>query len=259
MVVQRMRDTAKRTVRASETTLRILETLKRMDGAGVTELAKELDQPKSTVHNHLSTLEQNEYVVKEDDAYRIGLQFLDFAEHVRSRTRIHEVGCPLVGDLAAETGELAHLLTEEHGRGVYLCREEGSDAVQLDTYPGMRVHLHCTALGKAILAYLPDERVDEIVDRHGLPGRTAQTITDESELRSELETVRERGYAVDDEERLAGLRCLAAPINDPHGRPLGAVSVSGPTSRMEGARFETDLPEQLLGVANVVELNINYS
>jgi DNA-binding IclR family transcriptional regulator len=247
------------TVGATETTLRVLETLKRLDGAGVTEVADRLDLPKSTVHNHVSTLLRNEYVVKEGDTYRVGLQFLEFGEYIRNRMPIYDVARPEVERLAEETGELANLLVEEHGKGVYLCRAKGGRAVRLDTYAGMRVHLHCTALGKAILAYLPEERVREIIDTHGLPSRTDTTITDEATLFAELEEVRERGVAHDEEERLAGLRCVAAPIKNLDGNALGAISVSGPTSRMKGDRFDETVPEELISTANVIELNLNYS
>ena len=247
------------TVGATETSLRILETLKGLDGAGVTEVANRLDLPKSTVHNHVSTLLRNEYVVKEGNTYRVGLQFLEFGEYIRNRMPIYDVARPEVERLADETGELSNLLVEEHGKGVYLSRAEGNKAVRLDTYAGMRVHLHCTALGKAILAYLPEERVREILDAHGLPKRTDTTITDEEKLFDELEGIRERGYARDTEERVAGLRCVAAPIRNLNGDPLGAISVSGPTSRMKGERFEEEVPEELISTANVIELNLNYS
>jgi DNA-binding IclR family transcriptional regulator len=247
------------TVGATETTLRVLETLKGLDGAGVTEVADRLDLPKSTVHNHVSTLLKNEYVVKEGSTYRVGLQFLEFGEYIRNRMPIYEAARPEVEQLAEETGELANLLVEEHGKGVYLCRAKGGQAVRLDTYAGMRVHLHCTALGKAILAHLPEERVREIVDTHGLPARTETTITDEGALMAELEGIRERGFAYDEGERLAGLRCVAAPIRNLEGNALGAISVSGPTSRMKGDRFDEEIPEALTSAANVIELNLNYA
>lgn len=247
------------TVGATETTLRILETLKELDGAGVTELSTRLGIPKSTVHSHLTTLWQNEYVVKNGDEYRVGLQFLEFGEYIRSRMRIYDIARPEVEHLANQTGELANLLVEEHGQGVYLCRERGKQAVELDTYAGMRVNLHCTALGKAILAYLPEAEVDTIVERHGLPKHTETTLTRPEELKRELAEIRERGYAYDNGERLAGLRCVAAPITSQDGCVLGAISVSGPSSRMKGEKFEQEVPELLLSAANVIELNMTYS
>ena len=247
------------TVQASETTLRILEALMRLEGAGVTELAAELDIPKSTAHNHISTLLANEYVVREGNTYQLGLRFLDLGEHTRNRRRLYDVARPEVERLAEETGELANLLVEEHGYGVYLCRAKGERAVGLDTYAGKRVHLHCTSLGKAVLAHTNPDRREELLDRRGLPRRTDQTVTDREALLEDLETVREQGYAVDDGERLAGLRCIAAPITDSSGETLGAISVSAPTSRMRDRRFEEEIPERVMSAANVVELDVTYS
>jgi len=148
---------------------------------------------------------------------------------------------------------------EEHGEGVYITRAEGSEAVSVDTYAGKRVNLHCTALGKTILAMLPEGRVDEIIDTHGLPARTENTITDRAELKAELADIRERGHAYDREERLPGLRCVAAPVTSEDGDPVAALSVSGPTSRIKGDLFHEEIPEMLQSAVNVVEINLVYS
>lgn len=249
---------AKHPVKATETTLTLVEALKATGNGRVTELADHLDISKSAVHNHLSTLEQHGYVVKENDHYRLGLKFLDLGGSIRNDMRLFKVAEPEVKQLAEETGELANLLTEEHGRGVYLYRSKGSDAVDMDTYVGMRKYLHATALGKAILSGLPEARVEEISDRHGLPAITENTITEPVALFEDLETIRERGYAVDDEEATDGVRCVAAPIKTDE-QILGSVSISGPTSRLRGDRFERDIPDKVRSAANVIELNVKYT
>jgi DNA-binding IclR family transcriptional regulator len=247
------------TVQATRTSLAVLETLKRLDGAGVTAVAEELGIPKSTTHNHLRTLVDEGYVVAEEDGYRPSLRFLEFGEATRHRLSVYGTGEPEVRRLAEETGELANMAVEERGWGVYVARASGSDAVQVDVFAGMHVHLHCTALGKALLAHLSDARVDEILDRHGLPELTDETITDRETLHEELATVRERGYAYDRGERLPGIRCVAAPVVDPDGRVLAALSVSGPSTRMQGDRFHEEIPELLVSAANVVEINVTYA
>lgn len=248
---------AKHPVRATETTLSLIQELKSNDGGRVTELADALDIAKSAVHNHLSTLRQHGYVIKEGDQYRLSLKFLDFGGYLRSRMRLFEVAEPEVDQLAKETGELANLLTEEHGMGVYLYRSKGADALDLDTYVGMRKYLHATALGKAVLAFLPEHRVVEIVDEHGLPRMTEQTIVDSEALFEELQTIRDRGVALDDEEATDGVRCVAAPIRgDEH--VYGAISVSAPTSRMKPEPFTELIPDKVSSAANVIELNILY-
>ncbi|GAD52838.1 transcriptional regulator, IclR family [Halarchaeum acidiphilum MH1-52-1] len=247
------------TVQATRTSLEIVEALVRLNGAGVTELASDLDLPKSTVHNHLNTLHDAEYVVKDDGAYDVGLRFLKLGEYSRSRLKLHDVARPEIDSLAEETGELVNLSVEEYGRGVYLYLAQGEQAVHLDTHAGMHVHLHCTALGKAILAHTPEERVEEILDTMGMPARTEHTITGRDAFFEELDAVRDRGYAYDRQERLDGLRCVAAPITTPDHGVAGAISISGPTSRMQGERFETEIPDLLRNAANVVELNMTYS
>lgn len=246
-------------IRSVRTAFRTVERLNDFGEAGVTELARSLDLPKSTVHNHLRTLEDAEYVVKEGDAYRVGCRFLELGAKARDRRPLYRIARPEVERLAHETGELAGLVIEEHGRGVFLHRAKGEEAVHVDTYAGKRIHLHAAALGKAILAAMPPERVDEVVDRHGLPQLTERTISDPDALSEELAQIRERGVAFDDEERLRGLRSVAAAVRTEDGEPLGALSVAGPTSRLGGERYRTEIPELIRSAVNVVELNVTYS
>jgi len=250
---------AKHPVATTKRTIRLLETLKEHDGARVTELAEALETSKSTVHNHLSTLREEGFVVLEDDEYHVGLRFLDFGGYARNRLTLYRVAEPEVKRLAEQTGEMASLLTEQHGRGVYLLRSKGSQAVGLDTYAGYRCPLHATALGKAMLAHLPEEYVAEIIDEHGLEAWTPATVTDRGELADRLETVRDRGFAVDDEEHMTGLRCVGVPITTTDGSVVGAVSVSAPTSRMRDDRFTDEIPDLVRSAANVIELNLNHS
>ncbi|WP_254532661.1 IclR family transcriptional regulator [Natrinema gelatinilyticum] len=230
-----------------------------LDSAGITKLSNELNLPKSSVYNYLSTLEQEEYVVKEDETYYLGLRFLDLGRYVRQRDDLYETARPEMEAIADKTDELVNLLVEEHGQGVYVCRVRGNQAVNVAASTGHRVPLHNTGLGKAILAYLPEERVDEILDNHGLTANTEHSITDRNELKTELGSVRDRGIAFDREERIDGLCCVAVPVLDLDDRPIGALSVAGPKSRMKGERFESELPELLQSAANVIELNLTYS
>lgn len=246
-------------VKTARTTFRILEELKHRNEATVTELTNAVDLSKSSVHNYLSTLERDGYVVKSGNTYRVGLRLLDLGGHARRKKRIYDIAKEEVTALAEETGELANLLVEEHGMGVYLHRAHGVDAVKTDSYIGQRVYLHNTGLGNAILAHLPRDRVDRILDRHGMPASTDRTITDRNELFEELERVRENGYALDDEARVKGLRCVAVPIINNNDEVEGAISVSGPTSRFQDERFREKLPAKLQSVANVIELNITYT
>lgn len=251
--------TAKNPIKSIQKSLRILEELKESNGCGVTEVADSLGMHKSSVHNHLSTLVEEELVVKRGGEYHIGLRFLEFGGLARHELPLYNVGKSQVRELADETGELANLLVEEQGRGIYLYREVGDQAVGVDSYTGQRVHLHNTALGKAILANMPEEEVREIITRRGMPKTTEHTITDEAALFEDLERVRDEGVAFDDQERLEGLRCVAVPIIPQDGTVRGAVSLSGPKSRMQGERFDSELPELIKNAVNIIELDLSYS
>ncbi|MDQ2052525.1 IclR family transcriptional regulator [Natronolimnohabitans sp. A-GB9] len=245
-------------VTTTETTFKIIELLKEQDGSCLSEIAAELDLAKSTVHRHLSTLKDLEYVIQEGDVYRTGLRFLAIGEQTRTRRSEYQLAQEKVTALASETEERAQFITEEYGRGVYIFREIGEHAVQTDSEIGKRIPIHATAAGKAILASLSDNRVNEILEQRGLPSLTKHTITDKSGLLEELDEIRERGYSINDQENTNGLRAIGVPVEYENGEPLGALSVSGPTHRFQGTLFEQTLPNLLLGTANELELNIQY-
>ena len=244
-------------VATSRKTIAVIRTLCELGDAGVTEIAAALDMNKSTVHNHLRTLEREELVVRDGSRYRLGLRFLEFGGSVRNRTRLHKLAEPEVGRLADQTGELASLMTEQYGRGVHLCCAKGNRAVDVSIHAGLHTPLHTTALGKSILAHLPGDRVEAIVDRHGFASETPKTITDRGELSADLDDVRKRGFALDDEEFLAGLRCVGAPVCTDEGEVLGSLSVSAPKNRLLDERFVDEFPDLLRSATNVIELNIN--
>ncbi|WP_435349178.1 IclR family transcriptional regulator [Haloarchaeobius sp. HRN-SO-5] len=247
-----------RTVESVGITLEIIEYLHQEGAAGVTEIANALGRSKGTIHGHISTLVDHKHLVKEEGEYQLSLYYLDLGEGVKSRLRNYDVVEEELTDLAEKSGEVAQFAVEEHGNVVYIHKQAGEKAVQTASSPGKREYMHCTSLGKAMLAHLPHDRVEAIVERHGLPRFTAQTITTRQELSEELAEVRERGYAFDREELIEGLRCVACPV-ERNGELLGAISVSGPARRIEGAYFEEELPQMVRRSANVIEINAQFS
>lgn len=247
-----------KTIHSIETAFSIIEYLAEHHGAGVTEIADHLGLSKSTVHNHLSTLRDNEYVVHDGDQYIIGYRFLTLGGQARLRSELYEIAKPEINWLIEETGESACVATEENGRIVYLYQARGAQAVTTDSHTGTRLLPHCTALGKSILAASSNECVESIIERYDLPKRTENTITSRAELDVQLEAIRERGYALDDEERIEGLRCVAAPVTDGESA-VGALSVSGPVKRLQGEQFRVTLPELVRRAVRVVEINLMYS
>lgn len=247
-----------RIIKAVDTTCEIIDVLHESRTMGVTELANELDRSKGTIHSHLATLEQNELVVNEDGKYQLSLKFLLYGTRVRANINAIEIIKNEVDALAEESGEAAQFMIEEHGRGVHVYRGQSRDsnkAIHPGPSSGDRRCLHHQARGKAILAHLPEERVLEIIDQEGLPAKTENTITTPNELFEELERIRERGVAFDLEETCPGLHCVAAPVKNTEGDVVGAVSVSGPASRVKGPVLEEELPQLVRDTANVIELN----
>ncbi|EJN57133.1 transcriptional regulator, IclR family [Halogranum rubrum] len=242
--------------------LDVVRALEALDGARVTELADHLDMSKSAVYNHLMTLQDNKFVVKEENTYSLSLQFLLMGEYVRNQHRLYKFGKAELESLAEETGEYAHLSTEQHGLGVNLYKVRGEKAVGSE-YQTSKLqkpdYLHFSATGKSILAHLSEERVDDIIDRYGLVRKTANTLTDRDDLFDELARIRERGYAYNDEEEIEGLQAVGAPVLTRHGTVLGSLSVSGPRRRMKEDAYHEMIVEKVTNTANVIEVNINMA
>ena len=248
------------TIGAVKTVFDVVEELETSETVGVSEVADNLDIPKSTAHVYLKSLEQLGYAINEDGRYRLSLRFLKHGGIARNRFKFYRSAKSHVDKLARKTGEVGNLGVEEGGQRVLVYKSEVPDAIYDNTPTGEHTNLHWTALGKAILAHLPAERVDEIVDRHGLPKQTPNTITDREHLDTELETIREQGYSVEDEERREGVVAIAVPIQD-KSDPLTAhaVSISGPKSRIKrDDELRSDLIEAVQQTANVIELQYNH-
>jgi DNA-binding IclR family transcriptional regulator len=246
-------------IRASERTLSILDTLMEVDGASGTEIAAETGLPKSTVHYHLKTLEEFEYVTNVSGEYVPSLKFLTIGHNRRAEMDLYRVAKPQVDRLVDETGEMCVLMCEEYGYGFYLYSNSGEKGVGFEA-TGSRKSLHDNALGKAILAHLPEERVESIIETHGLPANTRHTVTERQRLMQQLEEIREQGVAFDREEQLEGLCCVAAPIiqysKGAEQGVLGSISLAGPASRMEGEYFEDELARLVSDAANMIELEM---
>lgn len=243
-------------------TCEILQALKEEEKAGVTDLAEKLDLSKGAVYNHLATLRENGFVVKEGDRYELGLRFVNYGSCVKNQSILLQEGKEESDKLAAKTGEYVHLMEMDGKEGIYVYIKKGEDAVGDEYYSQIQEEtdpLYCTAAGKAALAFMPDEMIDEILEERTLAPHTKHTITDPDELRKELSQIREQGFALNDEEEFLGLRAVGVPIRDRNNRVFGAISVSGPVSRLSGKQFETGLPEIVMEASNVIELNIKQS
>jgi len=256
-----MQDTGDgRTIKSVDVVCKLITELRDTDEVSVTELADVVDRSPGTVSTYLTTLKGHGFVVKSDDGYTLGPEFLTFGEYVRHNFPLYQAAKDEIDELVEVTGECAHLIIEHRGRIYTLYENFGTNAVGVEYHNRKREtplnHIHCTAAGKSILAHLPERRAERILRERGLTRNTDQTITEFDRLLDELETVRNRGYSFADEEQLHGLRAVGAPVLTQTGTVVGAITVSGPTSRLRGDWFESELPERVMQAANIAELNL---
>jgi IclR family acetate operon transcriptional repressor len=223
------------TVQSLLRALSLLKTLARHDqGLGLSEAAKETALAVSTAHRLLSTLQQENFVRfdPERGVWLVGVQtFIVGSAFLRSR-ELTGVARPIMRELMEESGETVNLAVEESGEAVYVAQIECRKTMRAIARPGGRAAMHCSGVGKALLAAMPDDDVTRILAQRGLPIATPKTIASASGLRADLRAIRRRGYAIDDEENGIGLRCVAAVVFDEDARPIAALSLSGPTARI---------------------------
>ncbi len=233
----------------------VIEGLRELDEAGVTELARHVDLPASTVHNYLATLIERRYVIQAGNQYRLANRFSHLGDYVRQRESLYRVGQRHVRALADRTGETANLMIEEYGMGIYVMSVPGDEGLRNYSYIRRREHLHSTAAGKAILLAKEDADVESIIEVHGLPAETEHTITDSETLMDELARARERGYTLNDEENTLGIRAVGAPVTKSEGS-VGAISLSGPVSHVTDTDFEEEYPDLVIDTARSIELEL---
>ncbi|WP_135807409.1 IclR family transcriptional regulator [Halorussus marinus] len=253
-----MDDTEPRTLKTVDITCSVLNALKEVDGATVTELSKVLELSKGAVYNHLATLRKERFVRKTNGQYKISHRFHNFGEEVKYRSEIYNAAKEEVDRLVETTEESVNLMVEEFGKGIYLYKRIGEKGIA-DEYHNTLLrdtdHLHWSSTGKAILAQLDDTHIEHIIQEHGLPAATDNTITSKEELFEDIEKIRNRdGIALNDEEEVRGTRAVGAPIVDGGGNVLGAISISGPISRITDEKFYDEYPTIISQSSNIIEV-----
>ncbi len=198
-------------------------------GLTLPQVSRKLRIPKSTTHCLLLTLERAGYLTRplQTGRYRLGLKLVGLAGTALAHVGLRELGRPHIRQLAEKTSLTVHMGVLESNEAVIIDKAEGPGAQRVATWPGKRMDVHCTALGKALLADVDEETFVRIVREHGLPRHNENTIASVHRLREEMKKVRERGFAMEDEEDEIGCRCLGAGIHDSENRVIAAVSLSG--------------------------------
>jgi DNA-binding IclR family transcriptional regulator len=216
--------------------LKILESVAEHEGGlGITELANKLDINKSTVYRFAATLEEEGYLKKNQSTqqYQFGLGMFELASKVVNQKNWISDIHPYLVDLKDRVQETVHLGVEDDSEVVYIDKVDCDRSVRMYSKVGRRSPLYCTGIGKAILAHLPEEQSELIFQKLKFHPYTDHTITNLDDLRMELKKIRAQGYSFDLEEHELGVKCTAAPIFNFKGSVIGAISIAGPSSRID--------------------------
>lgn len=227
----------------SQSLVRGLNLLERLAaspaGLALSELAEQADLAPSTTHRLLQALQSQGFVTQDTElgvwkidvkTFRIGNSFLEARDFVGTSR-------PFLRRLTAQTGETANLGIRDGGTAVFLAQSESPQMMRMITRLGSRAPLHASGVGKALMAWLPDDELERILAERGLSRVTENTLHSPERLRESLAEIRRQGFACDREEHAIGLHCVAACIHDEHGIPLAAISVSGPVARIPETRL----------------------
>jgi DNA-binding IclR family transcriptional regulator len=221
-------------IESLERGLLILEALGESPGASLMELVERLSVPKGTLFRHLQVLESHGYVIRDKASrrYTLGPRLIHLGFSARRQLNLADVALPFIELLRDRFNETVHLGVLDQGQVVHIQAAASRHPVKMVSAVGERTWVHISALGKVLLAWSDPDVLERTLVERGLPRFTDQTLTTRPELDADLMKVRERGYAIDDEESSHGLRCLAAPVRGADGRVVAALSLSSPADRL---------------------------
>lgn len=245
---------------AVERALAMLEAVaQEPEGLSNADISRKLQIPKSSASYILRTLVKQGYLNRdvESGKYRVGLKILSLSRGALSGIDVREVALPIMRHLVEKTNLTCHLAILDGSDAVYIEKVEPTGFLRVDTWVGRRMRVHATSVGKALVAYIPQERLEKILAESGMEKRTPKTITTLPRFLKELEKVRTHGYAVDDEENNMGARCLGAPVFNQQGVIEAAVGLSGTINQVNPQTMPRIL-EALKDAARHVSMQLGY-
>ena len=219
---------------AVERALGILEAVAaRSAGMSNADLSRRLEIPKSSASYILRALEKHGYVRRDDGGkYRLGMKVLSLSRNALTGLDVREVALPVMRELVNRSHLTVHLAILDGDEAVYIEKVDSPGFIKMDTWVGKRMEIHTTAVGKALAAFEPEEKIQRIVRDRGLRRVTPKSITSVQRFAKELDRVREAGYGIDDEENSLGVRCLGAPIFNEDDRVEAAIGMSATLSQV---------------------------
>jgi DNA-binding IclR family transcriptional regulator len=234
--------------------LTILELLAHSaKGLTLSDFVRKMTLPKSSVHCLLLTLERRGYLHRDDRSgrYHFGLKLFGLANLLPTGIKLREQAAPFLKGLMSKTRLTVHLGVLDQNGAILVEKVELPGSLRLATWLRKTMDLHCTGVGKALMAHLREEEMDRLIKEHGLPRHNENTVASPRKLKGDLAEVRRRGYAVDDEEDEIGLRCVGAPVFDFQGACIAAISVAGPITQIR-AEDIAELGEQVKQTADAI-------
>src|SRR5579863_558388 len=245
---------------AVERALAMLEAIAlEPEGLSNAEISRKLRIPKSSASYILRTLEKQNYLNRDPltGKYRVGLKILSLSRGALSGIDVREVALPVMRHLMEKTNLTCHLAILDGPDAVYIEKVEPTGFIRMDTWVGRRMRVHATSVGKALVAYIPQERLEKIISERAMEKRTPKTITTLPRLLKDLERVRAQGYAVDDEENNMGARCVGAPVFNQSGAIEASIGLSGTTNQVNAQTMPRIL-EALKDAARHVSMQLGY-
>ncbi len=228
----------------------------------MTEISEELHFYPSTIHRILDTLKYGGYVEQDQTTqkYRLGLKLVELGMARLNQIDLVKEARPFLKELSKKVNETVHLAILEDTEVLYLAKEESSQTIRMISYVGKRAPLHCTSLGKVLLAFIPSHKRDKILEKIELFKLTENTITNKQSLREELNKIKQEGFALDREENEKFVRCIAAPIRNYEGKVIAAASISGPSYRINDENQDNLKEELIITCQNISSrLGLNHS
>lgn len=246
-------------VKSDQTLFSIIEQLCEHESQGVTEISEALNLSKSSVHKHLKTLEENGYVRNNDGRYKLGFKFLRLGGIIRDHNDLCNHARQTIRNITEKTDHMVSFVYKEQMHGVFVYIRNDQYGLRNHVPLGNRFFLHQNGSGKSILAKMTDKQVESYIDETGLPAATENTIIDRDVLWENIETVREQGYAISNEERVRGVQSVATAVTNPSTGEIGSITVIGPADHLAQEHIHSNYAEMLVDTANQLQLQIRYN
>lgn len=230
------------------------------NGIQISRLSEEVGLSKSTVHRLLSTLVNMNYVIKDEttEKYKLSYQIIYLSRNLRESINIIGIAKPFLEKLSEEINETIHLCIEDKGEVMYIDKIESNQTIRMFSKVGSRAPMYCTGVGKVLLSGMAPEKYSKVASAMSYTPKTPKTITSQTELTKEINVIRKQGYALDNIENEEGIRCIAAPIMDFHGKIIASFSISGPSNRITMERINDQLTSKIIKVSLAISKQLGY-